>query len=323
MIIQEMSESDCLNVLAGARLARLACAHANQPYVVPIYYVYGNRYLYGFTTLGKKVEWMRSNPLVCVELDIVEDQDQWISVVFFGRYEELPEAPEQEHLHAPTTWPTRPNPERLHAHKLLQQYADWWKPGCASYIHRKSEEPLKPIFYRIRIDHVSGRRAVPSRGESVEFPKTPPGRSQRWLPRVLRCFMQTICESKSQSSNGNRFGPQNAGTGDLHGETPMNAAQRLYKQYQKDLKHLQQTCPHEQPTDWMEEWWAPAHGTGREVRACTNCDKVLQSRRKCQGCAKWFPEGQLKQGDGRIIPIGTWYCEACHKEVATTPKGSP
>jgi hypothetical protein len=34
----------------------------------------------------------------------------------------------------------------------------------------------------------------------------------------------------------------------------MNAAERLYEQYQRDLRRLQETCPHEQLTDWMEEW---------------------------------------------------------------------
>ena len=75
MVIQEMTRDDCLNALARARLGRLACTHENQPYVVPIYFVYEEPYLYGFTTPGLKVEWMRSNPLVCVELDAVEDPE--------------------------------------------------------------------------------------------------------------------------------------------------------------------------------------------------------------------------------------------------------
>ncbi len=95
----------------------------------------------------------------------------------------------------------------------------------------------------------------------------------------------------------------------------MNAAERLYEQYQSDLKHLQETCPHEQLTDWVEEWWAPGHSTGREVKACTNCNKVVQARRQCQGCSRLFLEQDLKQGDGRLLPIGSWYCEACRKEA--------
>jgi len=96
MVIREMSREECLRGLAGARLVRLACAHENQPYVVPVYLVYhepfdGEACLYGVATPGQKVEWMRANPLVCVEVDEVAAYDQWVSIIAFGRYEELPE----------------------------------------------------------------------------------------------------------------------------------------------------------------------------------------------------------------------------------------
>ena len=58
MFIQEMSESDCVKAFTRGRFGRLACAHKNQPYIVPIYFVYEGPYLYGclygFTTLGQK-----------------------------------------------------------------------------------------------------------------------------------------------------------------------------------------------------------------------------------------------------------------------------
>src|SRR5450755_4358697 len=93
MVIREMCREECLRVLAGARLARLGCARENQPYVVPVYLAYdeASGCLYGFTTPGQKIEWMRGNPLVCVEVDEVAAYDQWVSVIVNGRYEELPE----------------------------------------------------------------------------------------------------------------------------------------------------------------------------------------------------------------------------------------
>ena len=95
MVIREMSKAECLQVLAGARLARLAGVREHQPYVVPVYLSYfeATGCLYGFTTLGQKVEWMRANPLVCVEVDEVTSDDQWMSVIATGRYEELEETP--------------------------------------------------------------------------------------------------------------------------------------------------------------------------------------------------------------------------------------
>jgi nitroimidazol reductase NimA-like FMN-containing flavoprotein (pyridoxamine 5'-phosphate oxidase superfamily) len=177
MFIQEMTEAECLTTLARTRLGRLACAHENQPYVVPIYFVYEQLYLYGFTTPGQKVEWMRSNPQVCVELDEIVDDTQWMSIIIFGNYKELPDSQEGKE---------GGNWERQHAFELLQQYAEWWEPGIASSIHRHTVEPWVPIFYRIRIDRVSGRRVTPSpSGESRS--RTPP-----WLVRVFHALFKPL-----------------------------------------------------------------------------------------------------------------------------------
>ena len=77
--------------MARLGFGRLACAHQNQPYIVPIYFAYEPDHLYGFATLGRKVEWMRSNPLVCVQVDDVISHFRWSSVIVLGRYEELPD----------------------------------------------------------------------------------------------------------------------------------------------------------------------------------------------------------------------------------------
>jgi uncharacterized protein len=149
MFIRQMTQTECLSTLAHTRLARLACAREGQPYVVPSYFVFENAYLYGFATPGQRVEWMRSNPLVCVELDDVQDHDQWMTIVVFGRYEEIPDTPEGKQ-------------ERLHAHGLLQKHPHWWEPGCASQTQCNPTQPVTPVYYRIRIDSITGRRASPA-----------------------------------------------------------------------------------------------------------------------------------------------------------------
>ena len=43
--------------------------------VVPVNFAFDSKYIYGFTTLGQRVESMRLNPLVCFEVDeLVESQ---------------------------------------------------------------------------------------------------------------------------------------------------------------------------------------------------------------------------------------------------------
>ncbi|HEX6185103.1 MAG TPA: pyridoxamine 5'-phosphate oxidase family protein [Pyrinomonadaceae bacterium] len=163
MLIHEMTEEECADVLEQARVGRLACARDNQPYVVPIFFVYhgghvcgrhlSGKHLYGFTTLGQKIEWMRANPLVCVETDEVTSFDRWMSVVVLGRYEELPDTPEFEAA-------------RVTAYELLQRHAVWWQPGYVSTVHRDPAQPLIPIYYRIRIERVTGHRATPEEDET-------------------------------------------------------------------------------------------------------------------------------------------------------------
>ena len=147
MFIHEMSRAECNEALSRARNGRLACAQNNQPYVLPINFAFdGHEYVYGFTTLGQKVDWMRSNPLVCLEIDEVKNHNRWSSVIAFGRYEELPDRPEFENA-------------RRQAHKLLQQRVMWWEPAYISQTHRERPHSLTPIFYRIQIQTVTGHRA--------------------------------------------------------------------------------------------------------------------------------------------------------------------
>jgi nitroimidazol reductase NimA-like FMN-containing flavoprotein (pyridoxamine 5'-phosphate oxidase superfamily) len=213
MVIQEMTKSECLSALARARLGRLACAHENQPYVVPIYFLYEEPYLYGFTTPGLKVEWMRSNPLVCVELDDVDEQDQWTSVVVFGRYEELPDTPEggqaRQHAHrpgrrtGPPAWGDFSAQERLHAHGLLRRHAGWWEPGCASRTQRNPPGLVTPVFYRIRIDRITGRRATPSpSGPHRSSARSPARDSQGWLRGVFHAFARPFAGRGGMKSLG-------------------------------------------------------------------------------------------------------------------------
>ena len=150
MLIQKMSESECLELLAGTGFGRLACAYDKQPYVVPFYFAYRANYIYSFATLGQKIDWMRSNPLVCVETDVVRSSQEWVSVIVFGRYEELEDSPEHAR-------------EREVAQEVLQRRAMWWKPAHVAMAQDEDAQAhsLAPVFFRIKIERISGHRATP------------------------------------------------------------------------------------------------------------------------------------------------------------------
>jgi uncharacterized protein len=191
MVIRELSREECLRVLARARLARLACTHENQPYVIPVYLAYDEAFecLYGFTTPGQKVEWMRANPLVCVEVDEIGDFDQWVSVIVIGRYEELPatagsdaarllrssERPQQVSeavLARSTNGSEESDDQRERAWQVLKTHPMWEEPGCTAWAtrdHRDSAESLISVFYRIRIDSVTGHEATRNARDSISY----------------------------------------------------------------------------------------------------------------------------------------------------------
>jgi nitroimidazol reductase NimA-like FMN-containing flavoprotein (pyridoxamine 5'-phosphate oxidase superfamily) len=145
MRIIKMEDGNCRDTLARLGFGRLGCARDNQPYIVPIYFAYEPDHLYGFATLGQKIEWMRSNPLVCVQSDEVLGNDNWISIVVRGRYEELPDTPEYAK-------------ERRKALSLLEKRSMWWH---TSYLVRGQLKPPSPVFYCIHIEEISGLRASP------------------------------------------------------------------------------------------------------------------------------------------------------------------
>jgi nitroimidazol reductase NimA-like FMN-containing flavoprotein (pyridoxamine 5'-phosphate oxidase superfamily) len=208
MVIREMSTEECVVVLAGTQLARLACARNNQPYVVPVYLTYhepfaGEACFYGYTSFGQKAEWMRTNPLVCVEVDEVASWNRWTSVIAYGRYEELPTIPEQNIGHSPARQAVDDRnaivPDELVqftetrlAHQLLQARAMWWEPAAtarAASAHRGAINSFVPIFYKVSIDRVTGHEATPDTDQaSSSVPPISPvgtfGRLRRALLRV-------------------------------------------------------------------------------------------------------------------------------------------
>jgi uncharacterized protein len=174
MLIQELSGQASLDLLARTRLGRLACSQGGQPYVVPVYLAYADRSLYGFATLGKKIEWMRANPLVCIEVDEVVSPQQWASVIAFGRYEELPDTPQ---------WQSA----RLFAHTLLKQSGMWWEPAYVKTILGGGTRPLVPVFYRIHIVQTTGHQATPDpEPPPPAYRSTVASDEAGWLEKLLR-----------------------------------------------------------------------------------------------------------------------------------------
>src|SRR6266545_1225382 len=118
MLIHELSEHDCFEVLERSTLGRLGCARYDQPYIIPVHFSFDRerRCLYSFSTVGQKIEWMRNNRKVCLEVEHIADPQDWTTVVVIGRYLEIHRTPEDAEV-------------RRRAELLFEQRTKWWLPA--------------------------------------------------------------------------------------------------------------------------------------------------------------------------------------------------
>ncbi len=112
--------------------------------MVPVYFVYEGEWIYVFSTFGKKIEWMRANPKVCVEIEEKVGESEWISVLVNGLYEELAEPQFTQ--------------ERAHARQLLAKKHHWWLNAMAERRVGSEDQQVEPLFFRIHVDSATGLR---------------------------------------------------------------------------------------------------------------------------------------------------------------------
>ena len=146
MLIHNLSAADCRGVLSRMHLGRLACARHNQPYIVPFSFAFSREEdcLYSFATHGQKIDWMRENPRVCVEVDDIADQQHWTTVVIFGRYHEIDRADSS-------------SPALQRALQEFEKRSEWWLPAIGK--REGGGEHTEPVLYWVSLDTVTGRRA--------------------------------------------------------------------------------------------------------------------------------------------------------------------
>jgi len=96
---------------------------------------------------GRKIECMRANPKVCIEVEELPILGAWKMVLAFGEFEELTSV---EHASA-----------REYAYFLLQKNnSNWWEPGAISVRPGLGASKSSPDYFRVHIDRMSGRQGT-------------------------------------------------------------------------------------------------------------------------------------------------------------------
>jgi len=145
--LRNMTHDECLTMMEGAHYGHLACSFEGQPYVIPIYFAFQARVAYSFSMPGRKVEWMRQNPKVCLQVEEELPKGSWRSVVINGRFQELSDD---------DVW----RGERMHAWELLERHLNWWEIGSLKIEQVPLAHVSQHLFYGIYLNDISGRAAT-------------------------------------------------------------------------------------------------------------------------------------------------------------------
>lgn len=132
-----LSEEESRDILGVGRVARLGCIVDRGPYIVPINYYFEDGCVYSHSLPGLKVSALRENPRACLQVDAVESDVQWESVLAFGNYEEV----------------TNPSERSKILNKLLQRFPMLTPVESAIF---GDAVPPSVIVFRIRVDRLSG-----------------------------------------------------------------------------------------------------------------------------------------------------------------------
>lgn len=143
-MMRTLEPNECERLLKSRYHGHLACTADGKPYLVPVSYVWTPKGIVGYTHEGKKIDMMRANPHVCLQVEDITDR-AWRSVVVYGTYNELS------------------GTEKTTAIDALGQFVanakispPFVREDMIAAVHPPA--PAKhPVIYRIEIDEVTGR----------------------------------------------------------------------------------------------------------------------------------------------------------------------
>ena len=146
-MIDKLTEVEIEEVLLDNVLGRLGFNDGFNTFIYPINYVYDGNYIICHSQPGHKIQVMRKNKRVCLQVDEINKDINWRSVLLLGDYQELIEERD------------RHNAMKLFVDRYL--HLKMKDPAITSEIkglgNLEQQENSRPVFYRILIDEKSGR----------------------------------------------------------------------------------------------------------------------------------------------------------------------
>lgn len=149
----DLKSQECIAVLKNNYIGRLGYIAKGSPYIIPITYFYyddSNNSIICYSGEGHKIEAMRKNHTVSLEVDEIKSANSWRSILVHGVFEEI---------------------QGIDARHLLHEFAEGVKsiiyekehtlPHAISDFSSKMHQEKIPIVYRIKILEITGKRKEP------------------------------------------------------------------------------------------------------------------------------------------------------------------
>lgn len=149
-MIKDLGFGECIQLLCNNYIGHLAYIAGESPFVIPITYYYDQSHnsIISYSQEGHKIDAMRKNRSVSMEVDEIESVNRWKSVLAHGKFEEL---------------------SGIDAKHLLHEFSN----GVKEIINRKQTKKLQfisefssklgaertsPIVYRIQLLEITGKQ---------------------------------------------------------------------------------------------------------------------------------------------------------------------
>ena len=134
-MISEIGYRESRELLRNQNIGRLGCCSEGMPYVIPVNYFFDGEDIYILSMPGRKIQIMRANPYVCLQVDEIEDTFNWISVIAFGQFEEVYDTTERDRILA----------------AMFQRF-----PHLTPVESKVKNSMSEVIVFRIRIERITG-----------------------------------------------------------------------------------------------------------------------------------------------------------------------
>ncbi|HSN60666.1 MAG TPA: pyridoxamine 5'-phosphate oxidase family protein [Ferruginibacter sp.] len=147
-MIGPLTRDEIEEVLSQNVFGHLGCNDGFNTFVYPVSYIYDGKFIISHSQNGSKIEAMRQNKRVCLQVDEIKDFNNWKSVMVLGDFQELKE--ERQRYEVIKAFVDRNLHLKMNNPLLLSGSRE-------QHTNLFLEGDLRPVFYRVLIDEINGR----------------------------------------------------------------------------------------------------------------------------------------------------------------------